>query len=69
MLILFVYAIGWQQIIRHLPLNTAYTNKAVSIAWGVIWGILIFGEPITWNKVLGAVIVIAGVLVVVKSDE
>lgn len=69
MLFLFIYAIGWQQIIKHLPLNTAYTNKAVSIAWGLIWGLTFFGEAITWNKIVGALIVIGGVIVVVKSDD
>ena len=26
-----VYAIVWQQIIKHLPLSTAYANKAITI--------------------------------------
>lgn len=64
-----VYAIVWQQIIKHLPLTTAYANKAVGIIWGIIWGILIFGEQIKWNMIVGAVIVIVGVITVVKSDE
>ena len=64
-----VYAIVWQQIIKHLPLTTAYANKAIGIVWGILWGIIIFGEQIKWNMIVGAVIVIIGVIVVVKSDE
>lgn len=64
-----VYAIVWQQIIKHLPLTTAYANKAIGIVWGILWGIIIFGEQIKWNMIVGAVIVIAGVILVVKSDE
>ena len=64
-----VYAIVWQQIIKHLPLTTAYANKAIGIVWGIFWGIIIFGEQIKWNMIVGAVIVIIGVIVVVKSDE
>lgn len=64
-----VYAIVWQQIIKHLPLTTAYANKAVTIIWGIMWGILIFHEQLKWNMVLGAIIVIIGVILVVKSDE
>ena len=64
-----IYAIVWQQIIKHLPLTTAYANKAVTIVWGIMWGIIFFGEQIKWNMIVGAVIVIIGVLVVVKSDE
>ena len=66
---LAVYAIVWQQIIKHLPLTTAYANKAIGIVWGILWGIIIFGEQIKWNMIVGAVIVIVGVILVVKSDE
>lgn len=64
-----IYAIVWQQVIKQLPLNTAYANKAVTIAWGILWGFLFFGEQIKWNMILGAVVVIIGVVLVVKSDE
>ncbi len=63
------YAIVWQQIIKHLPLTTSYANKAICIVWGILWGIVFFGEQIKWNMIVGAVIVIAGVIMVVKSDE
>ncbi|MGN0515833.1 MAG: EamA family transporter [Eubacterium sp.] len=67
--ILGVYAIAWQQIIKHMPLTTAFCNKAVSIVWGILWGVLIFKEAIKWNMILGAVIVIVGVIIVVTADE
>ena len=37
-----IYAVVWQQIIKHLPLTTAYANKAVTIVWGILWGSLFF---------------------------
>ncbi|MBR7071469.1 MAG: EamA family transporter [Clostridia bacterium] len=67
--ILMAYAIVWQQILKHIPLTTAFCNKAVSIIWGIVWGFLIFKESVTWNMIIGAVIVIVGVIIVVKSDE
>lgn len=66
---LFVYALVWQQILKKLSLITAYANKAVTVIWGIIWGFLFFDEAITINKVIGAVIIIFGVYMVVKSDE
>ena len=33
-----IYAIFWQQVIKHLPLITAYANKAVTVIWGMIFG-------------------------------
>lgn len=59
--VLGVYAIGWQQIIKRLPLTTAYANRAVTVVWGIVWGTVLFGEPVTWQKVLGAVVVLFGV--------
>ena len=67
--ILGIYAIAWQQIIKHMPLTTAFCNKAVEIVWGIMWGALIFKETIKWNMILGAVIVIVGVIIVVTADE
>ena len=67
--ILGVYAIVWQQILKHIPLTTAFCNKAIGIIWGILWGVLFFKEAIKWNMIVGAVIVIVGVIIVVMSDE
>ena len=68
--IMFVYAIGWQQIIKRLPLTMAYANRAITIVWGIIWGLLFFNEKLNVGKIIGAVIVFAGVLLyVTESDE
>ena len=66
---LAIYAVVWQQIIKKLPLNTSYANKAITIVWGMMWGVIFFGERITWNMLLGAVVVIIGILIVVMADE
>lgn len=66
---LMLYAIIWQQIIKHLPLTTAFCNKAVNIIWGILWGLLFFRETVSWNMIVGAIIVIIGVIIVVMSDE
>ena len=67
--ILGVYAIVWQQILKHIPLTTAFCNKSVGIIWGILWGYLFFHEAVKWNMLLGAAIVIVGVVIVVMSDE
>lgn len=67
--IMFAYAIIWQQILRRMPLTTAYSNKPVTLIWGIIWGKVIFGEKISWNMLLGAAIIFAGIYLVVKNDE
>ncbi len=69
LLLLGAYAVFWQQIIKRLPLMTAYANKAVTVVWGIVWGALVFREKITWGKVFGAVLVIAGVMLYASGDH
>ena len=66
---LFVYAIVWQQLLKKLPLVTAYANKAVTVIWGIVWGYFFFHEGITIYKLIGAVVIVVGVYLVVSSDE
>ena len=60
--VLFVYAIGWQQVIKRLPLTLAFANKAIYVVWGIVWGVLLFGERLTPGMVAGAVLVMAGIV-------
>ena len=66
---LVAYAIGWQQVIKHLPLTTAYANKAVTVVWGILLGMAVFGEAVTPRQVVGAVIIIAGIVLFVRADN
>jgi multidrug transporter EmrE-like cation transporter len=67
-LILFLYAVGWQQFIKRMPLSAAYANKAVTVVWGCIWGILIFQEHISAGKLIGGILVLAGVALYGYAD-
>ena len=67
--ILGIYAIFWQQILKKFDLTTAFFNKAITILWGMLWGVLFFKETITLNMIIGAVIVLIGVGLVVKDYE
>lgn len=67
--ILGIYAIGWQQIIKRLPLTTAYANRAVTVAWGIVWGVVIFHEGITLLQLCGATVVLLGVVLYVTAPE
>ncbi len=65
---LFFYAICWQQILKKLPLINAYTNKAVTVIWGIIWGKLLFNETITTGKVIGAILLGIGIYLIVSEE-
>ena len=69
LVLLGIYALGWQQVIKRMPLTTAYANRAITIIWGMFWGCILFGESITPGKIAGAAIIIAGILLFVLSDR
>lgn len=66
---LALYAILWQQIIKKIPLVTAYANKAVTVIWGLILGFVFFNEVISLRKMIGVILIVFGVLLVIKSDN
>ncbi|EHF01586.1 MULTISPECIES: EamA family transporter [Olsenella] len=68
-LVLGLYALGWQQVIKRLPLTTAYANRAVTVVWGIVWGVLLFGERLSPQKVVGALVVLVGVALFATSPD
>ena len=67
--LLGVYAVGWQQIIKRLSLTYAYANKAVTVLWGIVWGMLLFREQVSALKLLGAAVVLAGVVLFSLAEK
>lgn len=68
-MLLGIYAIFWQQIIKNMPLTAAYANRAITVFWGMLWGLLIFKEKITLGKAFGAVLVVGGIILFALSDK
>ncbi|WP_241158133.1 hypothetical protein [Adlercreutzia sp. ZJ138] len=67
--VLGIYAIGWQQILKRLPLTVAFANKAVTVIWGMLWGAVFFNESITFPMIIGATVVMIGVVLYSYSDR
>jgi len=67
--VLFVYALCWQRVLKGLPLSVAYSSKAVTVAWGLLWGALFFGEDVTPKKLIGAGLAAAGVYFVTTGAK
>lgn len=66
-LCMLVYALLWQQVLKKLPLVTAYANKAVVILWGMVWGRLFFRETVSAGKLFGAAVVMTGIYLMVTE--
>lgn len=67
LLITMAFAVAWQQILKHMSLTFAFTNKPVTIIWGLIWGVSIFKETLNRKMILGSVIILIGIMVGVSD--
>jgi multidrug transporter EmrE-like cation transporter len=61
-------AIAWLLVLSKIPLSVAYPFVALGIAITVTAGKLLFGEPVTGEKLLGIILIVAGVLFVSVSS-
>lgn len=66
-LILAVYAFFWQKIIKNFELTVAYSNKGAVILWTLLWSVIFYGESIKITNIVGAAIIIIGIMVI--SDD
>ena len=66
--VLGVYALLWQQLIKHFELSVAYANKAMGLIWSLIWSIVLFREGVKWNQLLGIVLLMIGIICM-NGDE
>ena len=64
-----VYALIWQQVLRKIPLTNAFVNKSALLVWSLVWGLILFNESITAQKIVGILIVFCGVYLVVSNPK
>ena len=67
--LLGIYAICWQQIIKRMPLTTANANRAITVVWGMVWGVVVFKEHLGILQVAGGIVVLIGVALFASSDS
>lgn len=61
------YAIGWQQILKRVELSTAYMFKGTSLIFIMLLAWMLFGEQITINNIIGACVIILGIVLYAKE--
>ena len=66
--ILFVYSVLWQFVLRGFPLTMVYANRSVTTIWGLLWGVMLFDENISLAKVIAAMLIISGIVIVGKDN-
>lgn len=65
--VLGVYAIIWQQIIKHVEISIAYMFKGCSLVFTMLYAWMLFGEQITLHNGMGAAIIIGGIVLYAKK--
>ena len=58
-----IYAVFWQQNLKHFDVNIAYAHRSVYNIWSLLWYVLVFSEKITIGNVLGTILIIIGIWV------
>ncbi|HKM03978.1 MAG TPA: EamA family transporter [Lachnospiraceae bacterium] len=66
--LLGIYAVLWQQVIKRYDLSVAYANRAIALVWSMIWAFLIYNEKITLVNIIGAAVVLLGIMII-NSDK
>jgi len=52
-----------------MSLFMAYSGKAVVVLWGILWGALLFQEIISARKIIGAIIIMAGIVLYSRAED
>jgi drug/metabolite transporter (DMT)-like permease len=65
--VLGLYAIMWQQVLKHIELSIAYMFKGSSLIFVCLFSSLLYNEAITLYNIIGACIIILGIISFSKS--
>ena len=68
-LMLGLYALGWQQVLKRMSLFAAYSGKAIVILWGILWGAVLFQETISIRKIIGAIVIMSGIFLYSHAED
>ena len=66
-IVLGVYAVLWQIALKRVPLNQAYLFRSLGVVFGLAIAFLAFYESISWQNLLGAAIVLCGLLILLSE--
>lgn len=62
-----VYAVLWQQVLQRIDLSTAYMFKGTNLIFVMLFAFALFGEQITLNNIIGACVIIVGIVLYAKE--
>jgi len=69
LLVMAIYALLWQRVLKRFKLFIAYANRQVVTVLGMLWGVLLFREEVTWNMILGSLVIFTGIGIVMIGER
>lgn len=63
--VLGIYSLLWQQMIKRVDLSIAYANRSTAIIWSLVWAMVFFGKDgISLQNIIGVAFIVAGTMIV-----
>lgn len=67
-MLLGIYAVFWQKIMKTTDLSAAYLCKGMVIFWSLLWAYLLLNENITVMNLIGTILIFIGTTVVMRNE-
>ena len=62
--VLALYALLWQQMIKRFELSVAYANRSMAILWSMLCAVVFFDDIVTGKNILGVLLVLLGTIII-----
>lgn len=69
LVLLAVYAVLWQQMLKRFELSAAYANRSMAVLWSMLWAVLFFHDEITVKNIIGVLLVTIGTVIMNTEGE
>lgn len=68
-MILGLYAVLWQQVLKKVELSVAMSNKPVVLVFNCIIGFFLFNEAINYKMIIGMALITVGLVIIGYKKE
>ncbi len=63
----FVASLAWMAAMTRFELGYAYPFMSLAFVIVMLFGVAFLGEPVSWAKVIGTLMVVAGLIVIARA--
>lgn len=63
----FVASLFWMAAMTKFDISYAYPFMSAAFVFVFILSVFLFGEPVTWHKIIGLILIISGIIITSRS--